>query len=234
MAKFDAFPELGAAGAVLLAASLVTRSSLAGGAKLLVFLHVAVKQRALQGELQAALSGFGVTAVGRIGDFERNLKDGTDAVLAIPPVLAAFKLTPVLRGVRAGSTEEKYSIVGVGAEPDLGKLSAIGSLDLLGREGTNAFVRVLTGASPRVERVSKVEDLLPLLQMQRVDAVLLPSRLFSEIKSASKLALTQKELGKSVGLPSVASVSGAGAQVAAAIAKLPPAVARTLGVDSWR
>lgn len=234
MSSDDALSKLAAAGAALAAASLVARTASAGGTKLLVFLHVAVKQRALQSELQGALSGIEVTAVGRIGDFERNLKDGADAVLAIPPVLSAFKLNPTLRGARGGSTDEKYAIVGVGSEPDPSKLGSVGALDLLGRDGTNGFIRGLLGALPRVERVSKVEDLLPLLQMQRVDAVLLPSRLYSEIKSASKLALVQKELGKSVGLPAVAAVSGAGSQVASALSKMPGSVAKTLGVDSWR
>jgi len=57
----------------------------------------------------------------------------------------------------------------------------------LGRDGTNAFVRGLVGSNVKVERVAKVEDLLPLLQMQRADAVILPSRMFSEIKSTSSL-----------------------------------------------
>lgn len=234
MTKRDAFAELGAAGALLVASALVTRTAQAQGGKLLVFLHVAVKQRALQGELQQALAGVEVTAVGRIGDFERSLKDGADAVLAVPPVLSAFKLSPKLRGVRGGNVEEKYSLVGVGAEPDAGKLATVGALDLLGRDGTNSFVKSLLGAQPRIERVTKVEDLLPLLQMQRADAILMPSRLFSEIKSASKLALVQKELGKLVGLPSVAGVTPAGEQIIASIGKLPTAVAKTLGVDSWR
>jgi hypothetical protein len=234
MARTDAFGDMGVAGALLVAASLLTRPASAGNAKLLVFLHVAVKQRALQSALQGALSGIDVTAVGRIGDFERGLKDGTDAVLAIPPVLAAFKLNAKLRGTRGGNTEEKYSLVGVGADPDPGKVAAVGALDLLGRDGTTGFVKELLGSSPRIERVSKVEDLLPLLQMQRVDAVLLPSRLYSEIKAASKLSLTQKELGKAIGLPALATVTGAGDAIMAAVGKMPAAAAKTLGVDSWR
>jgi len=225
---------LGVAGATLVAASLVAEAARAADGRLLVFVHAAVKQRALQTGLQAALAGVEVTAVGRIADFERCLKEGTDAVLAIPQVILACKLSPSLRGVRAGSTEEKYSIVGVGATPDPASIGSVGALDVLGREGTNAFVRDLLGASPRVERVSKVEDLLPLLQMQRVDAVLLPLRLLSEIKSTSKLALTERQLGKAVGLPAVASASAGGGRVVAAVSKMPPDIAKILGVDSWR
>jgi hypothetical protein len=225
---------LGVAGATLVAASLVAETAHALDGRLLVFVHAAVKQRALQTGLQAALGGVEVTAVGRIADFERCLKEGTDAVLAIPPVIVASRLSPSLRGARAGSTEEKYSVVGVGGVPDPDRIASVGALDVLGRDGTNAFVHDLLGAKPRVERVSKVEDLLPLLQMQRVDAVLLPLRLFSEIKSTSKLALTERQLGKSVALPAVASVSAGGGRVVSAVSKMPPDIAKILGVDSWR
>jgi hypothetical protein len=226
--------ELLAIGAAIAAATLVAQPAQAQQGKLLVFLHVAMKQRALQSELQGVLSGIEVTAVGRIGDFERGLKDGADAVLSLPPLLAEFKLTAKLRGVRGGNTEEPYSLVGVGAEPNPEKITSVGALDLLGRDGTATFVKGLLNASPRIERVSKVEDLLPLLQMQRADAVLLPSRLFAEIKSASKLSLMHRELKKTVGLPSVASVKPSGDAIVAAIAKMPAGAAKKLGVDSWR
>src|SRR6188508_1234335 len=134
--------------------------------RLLVFLHVAAKQRAFQTELQAALPGIVVTAVGRTGDFDRALGEGQDAVLALPVVLAAHGLTPVMRGVRQGAHDEKYALVGAEAAPDPGKVAAVGALDLLGRDGMVSFVQSLIGAHAKVERVTKVEDLLPLLQMQ--------------------------------------------------------------------
>lgn len=201
---------------------------------LLVFLHVAVKQRAFQGELEGALGGISVTAVGRIADFDRALKDGQDAVLTLPVVLSAHGLSPKLQGQRGGSAEEKYSLVAVDAAPDPHGVGAVGALDLLGRDGTNNFVQGLLGSKPKVERVTKVEDLLPLLQMQRVDAIVLPSRQFQEIKASSRLNLSHRELGPGVGLPAVATVGPAGPQVAAAVSKLPASLAKAIGVDGWR
>src|SRR5687767_8338147 len=108
--------------------------------KLLVFLHLSVKQRALQGELQAALPRLTVTAVGRVADFERGLAQGQDAVLAAGPVLEARGLQPRLQGYRLGAREEAYSLVAAGRAPDPTQTAVVGALDLLGREGTTAFV----------------------------------------------------------------------------------------------
>jgi hypothetical protein len=202
--------------------------------KLLVYLHVAIKQRALQNDLQGALPGHDVNAVGRIGDFERLLGEGVDAVLALPLVLSAYKLSPALQGLRAGASDERFSLVGVGASPEPGRVQSVGALNLLGRDGTNNFVKSLVGGSPKIERVSKVEDLLPLLQMQLVEAILLPTRLFSELRAASKLALAARELAKPVSLPAVAAVTQGGSQLLPAVSRLPANVDRLVGVDSWR
>lgn len=211
-----------------------TRSAIAASGTLLVYLHVSVKQRAFQSLLGAGLPGVTTTAVGRIADFERALKDAPDAVLTLPLVLAAQGLSSSLRGYARGATEERYALVGAGGAPDPTRVASVGALDLLGREGTARFVRRLVGPQARVERVTKIEDLLPLLQMQRVDAVLLPARLYSELRAASRLALAVRELDATVGLPAVASTGPAGASVLGAISKMPKDVSRLLGVEEWR
>jgi hypothetical protein len=201
--------------------------------RLLVYVHVAIKQRALQSELEKALPGVEVVAVGRIGDFERLLKEGVDAVLALPVVLSAYKLSPGLQGFRAGSSEERYALVGVGSPPVASRVTTVGSVDLLGREGTNAFVKGLLGVSPKVERVTKFEDLLPLLQMHRADAVLLPARLLPELSSASKLSLFPQEVQKGVGLPAAVSRTQNGQEFLRAIGRMRANVTKLFGVDQW-
>lgn len=220
--------------AAIAATELVAQTAQARTSKLLVFLHVALKQRAFESELQAALPGLEVRAVGRLGDFERGLEDGQDAVLSLPVLLDSHGLSGKLQGMRGGSPEERYSLVGAGTVPDPARVAAVGALDLLGRDGTNAFVYALLGAKPKVERVTKFEDLLPLIQMQKVDAVLLPTRLLPDLQSVSRLTLAQRELTKLVKLPAVASAGAGGAEVLAAIARMPVKVSRTLGVDEWR
>jgi hypothetical protein len=199
-----------------------------------VFLHTAVKQRALQDALTAALPGVTVTTVGRVADFERKLAEGTDAVLTLPIVLQSKGLTIALRGHRGGVPHEKYVLLGADSVPNPSQVASVGAVDILGRSGTTTFVSSLLGARPKVVRVTKVEDLLPLLQMRRADGVVLPARLQSTLSAASRLKLAQYELANGVGLPAVAAVTGAGNTIVAGVRALPTKTSGLLGVDSWR
>jgi hypothetical protein len=202
--------------------------------KLLVFLHVALKQRAFESDLKTALPNLDVKAVGRIADFDRALDEGQDAVLSSPLLLASHRLTIELQGFHGGSSEERYALVGAGAAPAPERVAAIGALDLLGREATTAFVHGLLGAKPRVERVTKLEDLLPLLQMQKVDGILLPTRFLPDVQASSRLTLEPHPLASPVKLPALAALGPGGSEAVAAVARLPLKISKSLGVDEWR
>jgi hypothetical protein len=226
--------RIGVSGVALAIATISERSSAAEGGRLLVFLHVAVKQRALQSALQASLAGITVTAVGRIGDLERGIQEGQDAVLSLPIVFAAKGLSAKLQGLMGSAGDEPYVLVGVNTPPDPNKTKSVGALDLLGRDGTTAFVDGLLGAQPKIERVTKVEDLLPLLQMEVVESVLMPARFLADMRSTSRLALVSTELATRVALPAVASIGPSGEQVLASVSRMPAAALTMLGVDRWR
>ncbi|HKY39316.1 MAG TPA: hypothetical protein VJN18_25435 [Polyangiaceae bacterium] len=220
---------LGAAALALLHASTAAARS----AKLLAFVQTSIKQRALQQLLQDALPSLSVTTVGRVADFGRALAEGQDALLTLPIVMSSRGIVPQVLGRRGGSSEEPYSLVGANGPPALASLRTVGAIDMLDRAGTNALVQNLVGKAVKVERVTKVEDLLPLLQLSRADAVLLPSRLFWDLKATSSLHLEQRELPTRLGLPALASVGPNGAEVVAQASKLTGKAAWLLGVDSW-
>lgn len=219
-----------AAGALAL---LHAGQAAARSARLLAFVQTSIKQRALQQLLQDALPGLTVTTVGRVADFERALAEGQDAVLTLPIVMHARGIAPQVLGRRGGSSEETYSLVGANGAPAVGNLRTVGAIDMLDRAGTNALIQRLVGRAVKVERVTKVEDLLPLLQLSRADAVVLPARLFGDLKATSSLALEQRELPARLGLPALASVGPAGAEAVAQASKLTGKAAQLLGVDSW-
>jgi hypothetical protein len=202
--------------------------------RLLVFLHLIAKQRALQAQLQEAMPALAVTAVGRVADLQRALEEGEDAVLSVGPVLSAHGLTPRLTGYQKGRPDETYSLVAPDQLPDPARVAGVGALDLLGREGTTQFVHTLLGSQPKVDRVTKLEDLLPLLQMMRVDAVLLPTRLVSELQATTQMKLLARELPSRVGLPALALLTPQGSDALAAVSKLPASINHHFGIDEWR
>src|SRR5690606_3780576 len=100
--------------------------------------------------------------------------------------------------------------------------------------GTATFVSSLLGSQPKVVRVTKVEDLLPLLQMRRAEGIVLPARLQFALSAASRLTLAEYELSGGVGLPAVTAVTGAGNTIVTAMRSLPVSTSSLVGVDSWR
>ncbi len=180
------------------------------------------------------MPGIDVTAVGRVADFERELKRGADGVLTLPVVLDGQGLSPSLKGSRGGMEREAYVLVGADKTPEPASVSSVGALDILGRSGTTAFVQRLVGGHPRVVRVTKLEDLLPLLQMQRAEAILLPARLKGTLATASRLKLADHEISEAVGLAALATPGWGGGAVAHALRVLPTETSKLFGVDTWR
>jgi len=54
------------------------------------------------------------------------------------------------------------------------------------------------------------------------------------VKMASRLNLSSRELPGTVGLPTVAKLAAAGAQVLSGIRHLPTGITRAFGVEEWR
>lgn len=203
-------------------------------ARLLVYLHLAVKQRALQEQLGSGLPGIDVMAVGRIADFDRALESAPDAALTLPVVLDARGYKPGLRGLRLGQPDEVYVLVSEGTAPSAKGITSVGAVDLLGRTGTTELVHRLLGASPKVDRVTKVEDLLFLLQLRRVEAIIVPDRLLGNLRSMTRMNLVKTDLSVRMGLPAAVSLTARGEGVLIGIRNLSKSHAQTLGVDAWK
>ena len=227
--------------AVILA--LVTWLSGSAGAEtrptLYVFLHTDVKSTVLEKALQSSLPDLGVTVFGRFRDFEQALSaHPPDAVLALQPLLEARKLSATLRGVGQGRDVEPYLLMSVG-NPLAGSLAGrtIGVVDLLGRTDTQTFVLALLKApDSRLKLVTKLEDLLSLLQFAAADAILVPARIVKAFTERSRLPLQVRALPDVVvGRASVAVLTPAArATVVRGIERLDVATNQLMGVESWR
>ncbi len=224
---------LAGAGAAGLSPLLQPRIALAAAPSLLVYLHLDMKQRALQELLSSALDGIEVTAVVRYGDLQRQITSGASALLALGPVLASLGARPAVTGLAGGRDTEPYALLG-GMRVPAGQVQRVGALDLLGRKGTSTFVHEVLQSKVEVERVTKLEDMLRLLQFEMADAILLPQRIVPLMRRKSELTLESSRAPNEVSLPALAVLTPAGTTIADRLKKVPMSVKAELGVESWR
>ncbi|WP_437969261.1 hypothetical protein WMF04_08170 [Sorangium sp. So ce260] len=233
--------------AVLLAATLLLGICLlllsppttAGPATTLyVYAVTPLRARALEQKIEESMPGVDVTVFGKLSDFKMALETSPpSAALSPRPVLASLNRHPDLQGLKAGSDAEQYLLVSTKSlTRDMLSSLRYGMVDLVERKALPNFVAGLLGVNgaPEVQRVTKIEDLLQLLQFQTADAVLLPERFRSDFESKSKMRFTMLSLSTAkVGLVAVTFMSER-QFVEGAIRKLPKHVLADLGVDEWR
>jgi hypothetical protein len=179
-----------------------------------------------------------VTVFGRFRDFEEAMAARRpDAVVALQPLLTSLSVPVVLQGLRADHDWEPYVLLTNGSVegPLAGKV--IGVVDLLGRSGTQEFVtKLLKTDDLKLKRVTKMEDLLPLLQFSAADGVLVPAAAVKSITERSRLTLHVRELPDAkVGLLAVGVLSARARDVMVKqVLTLDGDTNRTLGVERWR
>jgi hypothetical protein len=226
--------------AALLVGGIVSRIAAADRPSLYVFLHTDVKSTVLERTLQVKLPELEVTVFGRFRDFEAALAaKPPDAVLALEPLLASRSLKASLRGVSNGDKSQRFVLLSAGAAPLDGALSGrtIGVVDLLGRTETQTFAaRLLKTPDVRIKLVTKLEDLLSLLQFSAADAILVPASMVKPFTERSRLSLHVRELPDAVvGRASVAVLSTEPrAAITRAIQHLDTATNKMMDLDGWQ
>jgi len=204
-----------------------------GGPRLQAFVPTGMGVLSFQKLLGKAMPGTQVVVFGRHRDFEKGLAEGPDGVLTLEPILRAKQLRPSVVGNNTSGPTEPYALISVGRAVEPATVASVGAVDILGRQGMKDFVASLLGASPKIEPVTKVEDLLPLLQLSSVDAVLAPERFVRTLQAQSKLDLHATRAPGAVGLPALSIVTAAGAVLAQEVKRLDPQVSEEMGVTRW-
>lgn len=203
-----------------------------------VFPLIDIRPHVLQKSMQGALPGFEVTVFGRVGDFKNAVETSRpDAIITLAPVLEYLGFTPQLQGVMGGVTDEKYLLVSerpieAAALPDL----TIGCIDLVGRRELAPFVARVLGLrrEPVVERVTKLEDLVRLLQFRRADTVLVPARFLDGLRAGTQMQINVLDLPTARVRRTAIAFPGDRAAIEAALRALPREVKDKLGVDAWQ
>ncbi len=192
----------------------------------------------IRATLGADFQGIDVKVVSGSNTFKEALQSTpTDAVMATPYVLKQNGLSPALTA--ALNASNRFLAVSMNSPVSKPELSTVtlGVVDELGKRQTPIFVARLLGVpkAPRLRRVGKLEDLLPLLQFSMAKAVLVRERDFATLKSRTQQTLHQTPLRTKAPPLAVAFVSGGRrSTVERALMGMKEQTRRALGVDSWK
>ena len=206
---------------------------------LYVFVPTEVRAKAMQEQISQVCPDINVTVFGKSKDFRKMVKKSPpEGILTLLPVIERMgPYSPVMKGERGGLTEEEYLLVSVDEPLNSADLSGkkLGVLDLLGRKPMGEFINQLVQADVKTKRVTKSEDLLPLLTFQAVDGLFIADSLFRKIKQKTNLNLVATSLNIKVGLVSAASNDDKStSKMSVCIAGFGSSLNTLLGVEKWR
>ncbi len=207
---------------------------------LYVFYPSTIRPQTLQQQLNDELPGVTVTVFGRYIDFAEQVKiSAPDAILTKPDVIRQFGAYSLkISGIRNGSADEPYILVSEKKKTQTEQVgtSRIGVVDFLGRHGMDLLARNIFDTPPRINRVSKIEDLLPLLAFGMADAVFVSVKDADYLASISKMQFLRREInGKKIGIVALGiKKDSTGEKTVRIIKGLSKAICLLFDVEGWR
>lgn len=209
--------------------------------KCYVFFPTTARPQAIQEKIQASLEGVTVTVFGRLNDLNAKIEiEPPDAIISKPALIEQFTdYSVTLNGVRKGNIGETYVVLSIGTSVDakaVGAETTIGVIDVLGRTGMKSFITQFFPVEPKLKRVTKVEDLLPLLTFNMAAGILIEDIFVNYFKSTSQLDFKIAPLSsaKSGIIALGVSKNGKADKTTAALKKADKTVCSIFEVESWK
>jgi len=206
---------------------------------LYVFVPTEMRANKLEQKIGAYCDDIDVTVFGRAKDFHKKLKsEPPNAILSLQPVIEQNSLfNKALMGIKNGVSNERYVLVSIKTPINYSDLpnTKLGAVDLLGRKPMLEFVKDALNSPVKLKRVTKVEDLLPLITFGAVDAILLSESQFNDLKERSNLDLVASDIQLKIGLASAARTQDFNKKrLNDCLLAFDKNLNLTLGVDKWR
>ena len=141
------------------------------------------REKALKGD--SSLGGLQITVFGQFREFSSANKSKAKYVI-VPS--SWVKFNPDYKAVyqlgKNGKTNEKLMILATKPEWTIDKIGSgkVGIVDELGRKDTKSYVLDIAGKFKLIKRVTKPEDLMPLLVLENADYIIIRSDNYEILK----------------------------------------------------
>lgn len=209
--------------------------------KVYVFYPSVARPQSVQDKIQNGVQGIVVTVFGRYNDFTAKMElEPAQMIITKPALIQQFSGYEVkMSGARSGQTSESYVLLSINGGVDLTTVTSetvVGTIDILGRSGMNDFAKQFFTAIPKLKRVTKVEDLLPLLTFNMAAAILIQEPAIQYFMSTSNLNFAITKLPESKdGIVALAVKSGGSAdKIAAVLKSADKELCSFFEVDLWK
>ncbi len=209
--------------------------------KVYVFYPSVARPQAIQDKIQSSAQGVEVTVYGRYNDFTAKMEmEPAQMIITKPALINKYDDYEVkIKGTRAGKTEESYVLLSINNRVDIATLTpetVIGTIDIFGRNGMNDFAKQFFTKVPKLKRVIKMEDLLPLLTFNMAAAILVQEPAVQYFESTSNLKFTITKLSETKdGIVALAVKSGGKAdKIATVLKSADKELCSFFEVDLWK
>lgn len=199
---------------------------------------IPVKEREKALKSDSALSGTEITVFGKFGEFSSSLKNSKPKFLMVPAAFTDFNedYKPVYQFVKGGQSNFKFIILSVKPEWNKETMAngSVGIVDELGRKQTSEFIKKQVGKFKRVKRVTKTDDLMPLLVLENANYIIIRPNNYETLKAKFTTKTNLIGESKTINLPVICALKGTPESEIAKFEKISQAAIKALGFDELK
>ncbi len=227
-------------------AGVIAAAFLAAGASarehIYVFYPSTLNPGSMQEGLAQVLQGVEISVFGRYDDLMSRIRtESPDAVISktvlIREQLDEFEI--VLEGERNGSTKESYVLISADRHfsvESVNDTAVIGVMDILGRAGMRSFLKRFFPVEPKLTRVARIGDLLPVLSLGAAHGIVIEKAFVEYLESTSRIRFSATPLnGAETGIVAFAVKKGGKARkTLAGLKKNDVAICNLFHIERWK
>ena len=207
------------------------------GQKLYIFIPTEYKSIDVERNFRKNYTNLSVRSFGNVRDFKKAVcVDTPDAIITKPQLVPFLNIYTVrLNATYKGNTKESFFILSVDNKIMSDNLDDkdIGILDFLGRNHLGTFTTHLFAGSPRLKRVKKIVDLVPLVTMNMVDGLVVSASQVVYIKDRSNISFHKIKCRSDQGI-AVLALFNDNNGIVNMVKEFPIELALMIGVDGWK
>ena len=198
---------------------------------------VPVKDREKALKSDPALSGMQVTVFGQFREFDSANKTKAK-YLIVPSSFVKYnpEYKPVYQFAKDGKTNTKLMILTSKADWTMDKIGKgnVGIVDELGRKDTKTYVEDIAGKFKLIKRVTKPDDLMPLLVLENADYIIIDSDNYEVLKKKFTAKTIKAGETKTIDYPVICVLKDTPDSEVEKLGKLSPETIKALGYSELK